>query len=493
MDENNDGHTPWNIDIVEDGRSGTLTYRDAGGSQSFYWEFGGADVVAIITAYKDPTSSEARRNAILQRVANEAIRRKAPVARAEIDYAVGRIVLRSLVGSVGRKPVAPSADTSDLYKFKWMMVILALVVGGIALSVGILASMASTSPTKGIPVSESLRAADSIVTLIRTQDSYVPSLHRDPEKDRFSLALSIIPADGSSQGRSIPIGAGYRVNQLRLVHIIGFDGRTVWCAIDGIQGVDLRTGKLFTAEMLKKANPTLSENWDDPRRASFDARLRVATSDRQHNFEIEPDTLRAIPSQSIRQAPRFPLGAKRDDFLGAGARPSADTWLGLHTANEAERQFKPKSWLGPVNRSTDLKEQRQFYRARLGPELARGNREILSIEPIGSASYLNAAFLLTAPEAAPIRLTDPDGFLMIHTVKSGIYGTLVVARVDTGGKMIWKTDTGLDRFKLQQILPDARFIAFIGPKLPIPGKVSQPVLTIIDTQSGKLSTIPLER
>jgi hypothetical protein len=493
MDVDNDSHVSWTIDFVDEGRSGTITFRDAGGSQSFYWEFGGGDVVAIITAYKDASSSEARRNAILQRVANEAIHRKAPGAVAEIDYAAGRIVLRSRPGSTTRKPAAPRTDAFDPYKFKLMMAILALVIGAIALTIGLVSKAVSTSPTKGIPISESLRAADSIVTLIRTQDSYVPTLHRDPERDRFSLALSIIPADGSSEGRLIPMGGGYRVNQLQLVHILGFDGRTVWCAADGIQGVDLRANRLVTAKMLKQANPSIAETWDDPRRASVDTRLRIDSPDRQRGYEIDPDTLKATPGQSNRQARRFPLGAKRDDFLSAGVRPTPDTWLGLHTQTEAERQFKPRSWLGPVNRAADLKEDRRLYRARLGPELARGNREILSIEPIDSAPYLNAAFLLTAPEADPIRLSNPDSFLMIHTVKTGIYGTVVVSRIDTTGKVIWKTDTGLDRFKLQQILPDNRHLAFIGPKPPIPDKVSQLLLAIISTESGKLSAIPLQR
>jgi hypothetical protein len=493
MDVDNDSHVSWTIDFVDEGRSGTITFRDAGGAQSFYWEYGGGDVVVIITACKDASSSAARRNAILQRVANETIHKRAPGTVAEIDYAAGRILLRNRDGSAKPKPITPTADAFDPYKFKLMMSVLALVVGGIALIIGLLSNAMSTSPTKGIPISESLRAADSIVTLIRTQDAYVPSLNRNPERDRFSLALSIIPADGSSEGRLIAMGGGYRVNQLQLAHILGFDGRTVWCAADGLQGVDLRANTLVTSEMLKQTNPSIAETWDDPRRASVGQRLRVDSPDRQRSYEVEPDTLRATPGLTTRQPSRFPLGAKREDFLGAGVRPTPDTWLGLHTQSEAERQFKPKSWLGPVNRAADLKEDRHLYRAKLGPELARANREILSIEPISNAPYLNAAFLLSAPEANPIRLANPDSFLMIHTFKTGIYGTVVVSRIDTMGKVIWQTDTGLDRFTLQQILPDNRHVALIGPKPPIPGKVSQPLLAIIDTESGRLSAIPLTR
>jgi len=38
----------------------------------------------------------------------------------------------------------------------------------------------------------------------------------------------------------------------------------------------------------------------------------------------------------------------------------------------------------------------------------------------------------------------------------------MVARVDTAGMLLWKVDTGIDRFRLEKILPDARIVAFVG-------------------------------
>jgi len=56
----------------------------------------------------------------------------------------------------------------------------------------------------------------------------------------------------------------------------------------------------------------------------------------------------------------------------------------------------------------------------------------------------------------------------------GLKGTMIVARADTSGRILWSVDTGIDRFELQQILPGNGSVAFIGTRLPIPGKVSGP-------------------
>ena len=90
----------WSVDIHENGRSGNVIYREAAGSLSFYWEFGGGDTVATID-----TGSEAqwrarhawalpRRAEILRRTAAEVIRLKAAGCCAEIDDQKGWINIR---------------------------------------------------------------------------------------------------------------------------------------------------------------------------------------------------------------------------------------------------------------------------------------------------------------------------------------------------------------------------------------------------------------
>ena len=90
----------WSVKVVESGRSGSIEYRESAGSISFYWEFGGGDTVAIVwvgdlaswsTRY--PWAIDHRR-AILERVAHEVVRQKAPSCRADIDEKSGYIYLR---------------------------------------------------------------------------------------------------------------------------------------------------------------------------------------------------------------------------------------------------------------------------------------------------------------------------------------------------------------------------------------------------------------
>ena len=90
----------WRVDIREEGRSGAVVYREAAGSLSFYWEFGGGNTLAIIDVGDEATWQEkhpwtaGRRAEILQRVSDEVIRQRAPANRAEIDDRRGCIYIR---------------------------------------------------------------------------------------------------------------------------------------------------------------------------------------------------------------------------------------------------------------------------------------------------------------------------------------------------------------------------------------------------------------
>ena len=483
----------WSVTVLENGRSGTVEYRDPLASHSFYWELGGGDVIAIISV-SDPThlpSNDHRRAEILDRVATEAIRQMAPTAKAEIDYAVATILIRAT--GPAPAPKHPRTDTFNRPLYYKLRLYLGLAVAAVALLVGCLKLLFSTAPTQAIPVSDSLRAGDYIVTIVRSQEPYLPSLHRDPSKDRFTLFLFICPADGSLGSRLVKLGDEYQIGQIQLAKILGFDGRFVWCYVEQLAGIEVKTGKLVRANALREANPSLSEDWTDPRRFTFANRLRVTSPDRQRHLEVEPDTLKALPAQPLPTANPFPLGPKIDDFLSAGARPTPSEWLALLSPQEAARDYKPNSRLSPLNHAANAKELRQFHRAALGPEADRSMRPILSIAPLSDETYLNAAFVRSGPAADPIRLSNPDSFLVTYTSEPGLNGTLVVARVDTSGQLLWKTDTGLHRFKLQQILPDPLYPAFIAPPPPIPDQVTHPRIAVIDTQTGALATIPLAR
>lgn len=491
-----DGAQEWTVTINQQGRSGTVTYKEAGNSIPMSWEFGGNNVVAVISfgdvsvwRLQHPWAAE-RRSEILGRVAAEVIRQRAPGCRAEIHERSSTMVFIQSSPTGASVPPQTEARAWRARRTKIMgtLVVMVLVCAAAAVAFKTLFSVRTAG---GNPLGLSVRTPEHIATLVESLESYIPSLHRNPENDRYRLSLFLTPMDGRSPGKMIPVAQHRRAQEFQLTKLLGCDGTTVWFNLDGAMGVNLKSGRIVDAKELRRINSSLNEAWDDPRRIEFDQRLRVTTADRKQVYEVTPDTLQAVPATP--RATKYPFDPKPQDFLSAGVRPTPTEWLGVVSAKAAAVEYKPKSWLSRLNRSEEAKEQRSFYRAKLGPEVDRGHREILSLERVANDEYFNAAFLRAEPDADPLRLSDPESFLMIYTSHPGLNGTLVVARVDAAGKVLWKTDTGIDRFKLAQILPDARFPAFIGPRPPVPNQVSEPMLVVIDPASGAVSTNSLSR
>jgi len=90
----------WRVEIVVNGRDGRIVYHEGSCAASFYWEFGGGGVVAIIHGGRSLGWSERypwaadRRPEIMGRVVKEVIRQKAPTCIADVDENNGAIYLR---------------------------------------------------------------------------------------------------------------------------------------------------------------------------------------------------------------------------------------------------------------------------------------------------------------------------------------------------------------------------------------------------------------
>ena len=371
---------------------------------------------------------------------------------------------------------------------KFSLGISAALVAAAAAAVGIKGLFSIQSPT-GTPVGPSVRTPQHVATMLSRLESYVPSLHRNPDDDRHSLRLLLVPLDGRSKEQLIPVAKGWRSRDLNHVRLWGGDGKTVWFNVGGLGGVDVVSGKLIGPADLRRANPGLDEPWNDYRRIEFHQRLRVTSPDRQRVHEIEPESLRAEPV--ARGASRLPLTPDLQDFLSVGVHTGPNEWLALLSPRQAVREFRPKTLLSPVNAAEDAKEMRRFHRAELGPALDRGMRQVQSLAPLSPDEFLNAAFVRGAEPGEPIRIPGPESFLMAYTAAPGLGATLVVARVDNAGRVMWRADTGIDRFKLSQIMPGSPLVAFIGTRPPVPDKVSEPILVLVNTQSGAVSTTSL--
>ena len=90
----------WRVEIVVNGRDGHIIYHEGPQAASFYWEFGGGGVVAIIHGgsslewrKKYPWAAD-RRPEIIDRIVEEAIRQKAPTCEADMNEKDGAIYLR---------------------------------------------------------------------------------------------------------------------------------------------------------------------------------------------------------------------------------------------------------------------------------------------------------------------------------------------------------------------------------------------------------------
>jgi len=448
------------VNIESHGRCGTVTYHEAGNQLACYWEFGGEDAVAIVQCGNTADWARhpwalGRRADILRFIADAVVRQKASDCRAEIDANAGDILLRQIAPSVGRS--GPRAAESHWFfrlstlRMKLGLILLAgsLLIGA---AVWVKHALFTINPAQGTAIGLSLRTDRHIATLIQTLEPYVPSLNRNHGNDTFRISLFLAPQDGSDT-RLIPLRSGVSANAISNARILGSDGRTLWFNVAGIGGVDLeRYQPLPDAE--------------------------VATVDPRHLPRPWGDA---------------PFAPKPEHYLAAGLMTSPTSWLGLHSDTEAERDFKPRKWLKSVVRADNVKQPRRFHRAQLEADTITGYSRIRSLRALGDSEYLNAAFLRPSNISTPVRLDNPPGALMLFTSAPGPQGSAIVARVDDAGTLLWRVDTGIDRFALQQILPGKDSTAFVGTRPPVPGKVSEPLLVIIEHDSGRQATHSLWR
>ena len=279
----------------------------------------------------------------------------------------------------------------------------------------------------------------------QTLEAYTPSLNRNHGNDTYRFSVFLAPLDGS-EPKLIPIGGGFSSSAMGLAKILGSDGRTLWFDVNGVGGVDLKTYELLKPSKVR-----------DP----------------------------FVPPQGS------PFPPSVDSYLSAGFLTGAESWLGLHSTAELEGEFASKKFVRRVVQQEDAKQMRRFHRGALDAPVDDKYYRILSMTAIDDTEYLNAAFLRLDDTTEPLRLSDPDGALMVYTSDPGLKGTLVVARVDTEGKILWKVDTGIDRFKLAQILPGAKSFAFVGTRPMVPDKVSEPLLVLVECATGKITTTSL--
>lgn len=492
-----------NVTIVENGRSGDVHYSEGFHSIRGYWELGGGDVVTIVSmgTREEWQLSQAwaveQRASVLRFVADEVIRQRAPSCTAEIDEERGTILIRQGAPVPITAP-SPQAKAQTFvrryYKLKAMagigVLLLALIIGGV---IWVGKKALSVAPASGVPLGECVRTSSHIASLIQRTDPHLPNWSGRGGNETTSIHILLIPLDGAAP-RLIPVvekldGHGYDLSR-----IMGSDGRTLWFDCTGLFGVRLSDYQLITPEDLRKANPSLDPGWwEDPRGMDIvEGKLHIMNDDHSAALDVDPATWNATAVKPKPSNARFERH-EPEDHLAAGFITTSGRWLGLHSPEELEGGFKVKSWIKAVESAEDAKRMRRMCRAELEAGDDSAYYRIRSIAPISGTDYLNAAFLRMDIKSAPLRLKDPDGALMVHTSAPGLTGTLMVSRVDPDGQIRWSVDTGLDRFLLQRILPGTEAFAFVGTRPPVPNKLSEPLVVLVDNTTGKVTSHSLWR
>lgn len=305
----------------------------------------------------------------------------------------------------------------------------------------------SVAPASGVPLGECVRTENHIASLIQATDPHLPEISGRGGNTTTSVSILIIPLDGN-EPKKILLAEGLTSNQFALAKILGSDGQVLWFDVNGIGGVDLKRMKL-----------------------------------------LEPAELR--DPYAPKSAWPFAIGP--DAYLAAGFIVAPGRWLGLHSEEEAQGEFTPKKFVRRVVSQENRKLMRRFHHGALEEPVDEKYHRIISMSPIGHEEYLNAAFLRIDDKSEAFRLADPDGALMIHTSEPGLKGTTIISRIDLDGKIIWSVDTAIDRFKLSQILPGKDSFAFVGTRLPVPDKLSEPIVVIVENATGKATTHSLWR
>lgn len=335
-----------------------------------------------------------------------------------------------------------------------------------------------TVRTIGSPEGPSLVSEEYVVTLIRKQDPYVPSLHRDTSKDRYGYFLLLTPLDGGSGkrlvsllpepsstlpfglGRLIPGGTGRDRRSLLVgekAQLLGVDGNVVWILRHDLLAYDLRAHRLVGLDELRGLNPAMEQLWAHARYDFVGGHLRVASPDLKFGFQMDPETLKGSPTAKLRSAGTLPESPA--SYLCDRGELTPGIWLGLETQDTG-------------------RESRRSYRIRRGPD-AR------SAEPVPGQPYLGAAFLRASRNAGPLRLSNPDGFVMAYQSGPWPTGSLTLARVGKSGQPTWLADTRIA--EVEQYLPGTAKVVVRGKGPKIPDKVQDPVLAIVDTATGAIS------
>ena len=180
------------------------------------------------------------------------------------------------------------------------------------------------------------------------------------------------------------------------------------------------------------------------------------------------------------------------DGVTSGWRVSDTRWIGVHVPDDVVKgKLKSGSPFMPgiiPLRSTPYesigfgliptRERRRLYVAQL--DTTGPIPRFLKTEPRGDDEYSNGVILTDSAHA--------DGALLAYEGRFPDL-TLHIRRIDADGRVLWTTDTRITRDP--QMLSGGEILALRGFPLVEQDKFAQPILVLLNTRTGTVSTSEL--
>lgn len=391
---------------------------------------------------------------------------------------------RFILGELRRECFARAgADAKVVHRLRGLRTAAALVVLALAAGTFGLVRVFQVR-TIGAPFGASVLVGDALATLTRTQEPFLPSLHRNPDHDRFRIDLLVTPLDPAAKPRRIPLARDLDRAALHPgTKLLGLDGPLLWMLVPELRAVDTRSDRVVTLRGLQAANPQLADVWTTAR-VHFDEGLHLVSADRQRAYTIDPDTLRARPEMTApRVAWQNPV-ATVDAYLCLAGPIDSETWVAMLTSSERDATFRVGSTVFSNPPLLKTREPRALHRIRM--EQAGSRQRVAAVDAISGEGRADGALVRSAPERGPFVSSEPASVLVTSQLGSRLNPIVGLSRLALDGRTLWSIDTGLREF--EQVISRPDRVVLLG-NLPSPeGKVPEPVAVVVEMATGQSTT-----
>lgn len=243
--------------------------------------------------------------------------------------------------------------------------------------------------------------------------------------------------------------------------IIGTSENNAWIFLDKLLAYDVSTlKKIADIEILEGLNPVL--------KGKFPAEIRYYRfnkADKNISITANDGSLWLLNTKTLKVSPEETNNEKKMherktsqqqraeslmddnisfDELSINQDTTDGNWFGIYAKDELPDG--PRNT--PQEKAYGSDTRRQFIKTTYtyGEDkrliLDKANASILN----PNTMFLDGGFLLDRQTGAVIKLSNPGGFLVVYKDKIGNEGLIVIARINTDGKVLWTFNTGFQQW-----------------------------------------------